>query len=145
MGQIRTSIELVNPTDVELARRSLLDPEDIRCIAVSALVDTGTMHMAINENIQEYLQIPVIGHKRVEMANGQIREYPLVGPLTIRCKGETSNCNAVVLPEDSEPLLGAIPMEEMNFIIDTQRLEVVPNSRCGRMSGFRILPDIISL
>lgn len=40
MGQIDASITLVNPFDVEDARRMLIDPEEIRSINVSALVNT---------------------------------------------------------------------------------------------------------
>lgn len=36
-------------------------------------------------------------------------------------------CNAFVLPGNSEPLLGAIPMEEMDVMIHPQRQELVVN------------------
>jgi len=36
-------------------------------------------------------------------------------------------CTAFVLPGDSEPLLGAIPMEEMDVLIHPKRQELVVN------------------
>jgi len=133
MGQVHVSIALINPFDVEDARRMIIDPEDIRQITASALVDTGCLMMAINENIQQYLQLPVTDYKRVELADGKILERPIVGPLMVRCMGEAAHCSAVVLPEDSEPLLGAIPLEEMNLIIDSQRQELIPNTKLQRI------------
>jgi gag-polyprotein putative aspartyl protease len=139
MGQLYTSINLINATDLEMARRLMMDPDDIRQIKVRALVDTGALMMTINENIQEYLQLPVVDYKRMEMANGNIIGCPIVFPLIIRCMDETAHCSAVVMPGDSEPLLGAIPLEEMNLVIDVQRLELIPNTKLQRIGGWRFV------
>jgi len=133
MGQIHASITLVNPFDVEDARRLIIDPEEIRSINVSALVDTGSLFMVINENIQQYLQLPVTGHQRVELANGKVLEGPVVGPLLVRCMGVMAHCGAIVMPDDSEPLLGAIPLEEMNLVIDVNRLELIHSTKLQRI------------
>lgn len=133
VGHIHASIELVNEGDMEMVRRSLMDPDDVRKITVSALVDTGALMMAINENIQEYLQLPIAETRRLELANGKIMECPIGAPLIVRFKDHTAHCSAVILPGDSEPLLGAIPLEEMNVIIDPQRQELVDSPRFIRV------------
>jgi clan AA aspartic protease len=139
MGQIHASIELINEVDVENARRGQMDIDEIRKITVSALVDTGALLMAINENIQEYLQLPVVDARRVQLANGQVLNCDVVAPLLVRFKEHTAHCSAVVLPDNAEPLLGAIPLEEMNVIIDPQRQELIPNPQYIRLSGFRLV------
>ncbi len=137
MGLTYAEIELINAEDKGLVRRHLLDPEDLRKIRVHALVDSGALHMAINENIQELLQLPVIGKKRSQLANGQVLECDIVGPLEVRFKEHVSHCMALVMPGDSEPLLGAIPMEDMGVIIDPQRQELVTDPRPSMMVGLR--------
>ncbi|HEY4290549.1 MAG TPA: hypothetical protein VGN00_25790 [Puia sp.] len=137
MGLTYAEIELINAEDKGLVRRHLLDPEDLRQIRVLALVDCGSLHMAINENIQEILQLPVIGKKRAQLANGQIVEGDIVGPLEVRFKEHISHCMALVLPGDSEPLLGAIPMEDMGVIIDPQRQELITDPRPAMLVGLR--------
>jgi clan AA aspartic protease len=137
MGQIHVSIDLINPIDAENARRLMIDPDEVRQITVRALVDTGALLMVINENIQEYLQLPIVDYRRLELANGKCMECPVVGPLMIRCVDEITNCNAVVMPGDSEPLLGAIPLEDMNLVIDVNSLELIPNSKLQRIGGLR--------
>jgi clan AA aspartic protease len=133
MGHIHASIELINATDLELARRGQMDPDDVRKITVNAMVDTGALMMAINENIQEYLQLPIVETRRLDLANGKILECPIGAPLIVRFKNHTAHCSAVILPGDSEPLLGAIPLEEMNVIIDPQRQELVDSPRFIRL------------
>lgn len=89
--------------------------------------------MVINENIQQYLQLPVTGHQRSVLANGKIMEGPVVGPLMVRCMGVMAHCSAIVMPDDSEPLLGAIPLEEMNLVIDVNRLELIHSTKLIRI------------
>jgi len=137
MGLIHVEIDLINVGDKALIRRGHMDPHEMRRITVHARVDSGAMYMAINENIQEVLQLPVVGKKRSELANGQIVDYDIVGPLEVRFEEHISNCSAIVLPGGSEPLLGAIPMEDMNIVIDPMRQELIPSPRPVRMGGLR--------
>lgn len=137
MGQIHADIELINGVDMGNAHRGRLDPDEIRKISVNALVDTGSLRMVINENIQEYLQLPVVDYRPLHLASGKVLECPVVAPLMIRYKDETTHCSAIVMPDDAEPLLGAIPLEEMNIIIDPQRQELIPNPRHRLCVGLR--------
>ena len=129
MGLIHVEIELINGEDKALVRRHLLDLDEMRRITVRALVDSGAYLMAINENIQEVLQLPVVGKEKTQLASGQIVEYDIVGPLEIRFEEYFSYCKAVVLPGGAEPLLGAIPLEDMHLIIDPRRQELVHSSK----------------
>jgi hypothetical protein len=54
-------------------------------------------------------------------------EYDVVGPVNVRFANRMATCDAFVLPGDSEPLLGAIPMEEMDVLIHPFRQELVVN------------------
>lgn len=127
MGHVYADIELINTTDLELARRHLMDKDEIRSIKVCALVDTGALMLAINENIQEYLQLPVVGKKTGQLANGDIIECDVVAPVEVRFKNRETTCRAMVLPGDSEPLLGSIPLEDMDVLIHPARLELIVN------------------
>jgi clan AA aspartic protease len=127
MGYIHASIELINSTDLEMARRNQLDKDEVRRVRVEAMVDTGAFYMVINENIQQILQLPVIGKKRIALADGTPIECDQVFPLEIRFENRTANCAAVVLPGDQEPLLGVLPLEEMDVLIDPVRQRLIVN------------------
>ncbi len=107
-----------------MARRLIIGEEEIRRTRVTMLVDTGSFHMCINEYIQEVLQLSVHERKRVEMADGQIIECDMVGPVEVRFKNRRCHVDAIVLPGDSEPLLGAIPMEDMDVMVHPKRQEL---------------------
>ena len=83
--------------------------------------------MAINETIQSQLELPFVEKRKVQIADNSVAEYNVVGPLYIRFSNRKATCNAFVLPGDSEPLLGAIPMEEMDVLIHPLRQELIVN------------------
>lgn len=125
MGLVYAEVELINGDDLALARRKIIGEEEIRMMKVSALVDTGSIMLCINENIQEQLQLPVVETRKAQLANGQIVERPVVSNVELRFKNRETTCRALVLPGDSEPLLGAIPFEDMDVIIHPQRQELI--------------------
>ena len=113
MGSVYAEIELINGMDIALARRHVIGQEEIKRMTVNALVDTGSYMLAINESIQEQLKLPVVEKRKAQMANGQIVECDVVAPVEIKFKKWRSSCSAMVLPGDSEVLLGARPLEDM--------------------------------
>jgi len=127
MGLVYADIELINGGDLEMARRGYMDQDEVKRMRINALVDTGSYMLAINENIQEQLQLPVVEKRKAQQANGHIVECDVVAPVEIGFKNRRSSCSAMVLPGDSEPLLGAIPLEDMDVLIHPLRQELVVN------------------
>ena len=127
MGLVYAEIELINGGDLELARRNMLDPEDIKRMSVEMLVDSGSYYMCINETVKEQLDLSIIEKRKGQLAHGQIVEYDVVGPIEVKFKNRRCHVDAMVLPGDSEMLLGAIPMEDMDVLIHPLRQELVVN------------------
>jgi hypothetical protein len=113
MGVVYAEIELINSADVENAKRHRIGEEEIRRMRLTMLVDSGAYMMAINETIQAQMDFPFLERRKVQLASGQVVIYDVVGPIEVRFANRRAVCSAFVLPGDSEPLLGAIPMEEM--------------------------------
>ncbi len=118
MGLTYANIEIVNVGDVEVAHRGYIKESDIRSCMVKALVDSGAYTLCINESIKTQLDLRVIDTTDAELANGHIEKVDMVGPVMIKIFNRTSVCKAAVMPGNSEVLLGAIPLEDMDLIID---------------------------
>lgn len=138
MGLIHAEIELINGTDLDMVRRNLLDKEDVKRIWVEALVDTGSYMLAINRNIQEYLDLPIVERRKAQLANGDIIECDVVSSVELRFKNRATTCRAIVLPGDSEVLLGAIPMEDMDVLIHPLRQELIVNPDHPTMAQMKL-------
>ena len=63
---------------------------------------------------------------QAQLANGLIVELEVVGPVIVRYLDRDCSTNAIVLPDDQEPLLVAIPMEEMDLYVHPSRNELLP-------------------
>jgi hypothetical protein len=129
MGQVYANIELINSIDLNDARRNIIDQDEVRRMHLTALVDTGSNLLCINENIQSILNLPFVKKGRHQLANAEIIICDVVGPVQVRFADQVANCNAVILPGDNESLLGLIPMEEMDVSVHPIRHELVVNTR----------------
>ncbi|MEO6456599.1 MAG: retropepsin-like aspartic protease [Ginsengibacter sp.] len=127
MGLVYAEIQLTSIEDLILAKRHIIEEEEIKTISLNMLADSGAYMMAINETIQAQLNLSLIEKRKAQMADSTVVEYKVVGPIQVKFKNRTAVCNAFVLPGDSEPLLGAIPMEEMDVLIHPQRQELIVN------------------
>lgn len=127
MGSVYAEIELINGDDFALVRKNIIDKDEVKRIWVTPLVDSRSYMLAINENIQEQLQLPVVEKRKAQLANGHIVECDVVAPVEIKFKNRRSTCSATVLPGDSEVLLGSIPLEEMDVLIHPLRQELIVN------------------
>lgn len=142
MGLVYADIELINIVDSENAKRHLIGQEEVRQLRLTMLADSGAYMMAINETIQSQLELPFVEKRKVQVADSRVVEYDVVGPVLVKFANRTATCNTFVLPGDSEPLLGAIPMEEMDVLIHPQRQELIvnpkhPNYAVLAMKGFK--------
>jgi hypothetical protein len=59
------------------------------------------------------------------LADGTGANYKLSGPLEISWKNRKVICQAVIVPNADENLLGAIPLEAMDLMINPASQEVV--------------------
>lgn len=127
MGLVYAEVEIINGDDLALARKHFIGEDEIKRMTVNILVDNGSYMLAINENIQEQLQLPVVEKRKAQLANGHIVECDVVAPVELKFKNRRCTCSAMVLPGDSEPLLGAIPLEDMDVLIHPLRQELIVN------------------
>ena len=118
MGLIYSNIELINAGDVEVAHRGYIKEADIRSLNVKALVDSGAYTLCINESIKDQLGLRKVEEMDAELANGTIEKIDVVGPIIVKIFNRTSHCKAAVFPGETEVLLGCIPLEDMDLILD---------------------------
>ena len=129
MGHVYANITLLNSMDAILAEQGDFPLENVRKMEVRAMVDSGAMSLTINEEIAKQLGLKVREQIEVVLADGSYRKCDYVGPVDIRFENRFAGCNALVLPGADEILLGVIPLEEMDVIIDpfAQQLTVHPD------------------
>lgn len=137
MGLAYANIDIQNGEDVAVFHRGIIGEDEIRQINVHMMVDTGSVMLALNEEIRCALGLEIIDHRPSQLADGTRTKLPVVGPVVVRFAGRFCTTNALVLPDDSEPLLGAIPMEEMDLFVHPGRNELAPLHPEGPVMSLR--------
>lgn len=114
MGLVRQAIRLSNIHEPAI--------EEIDAVA---LVDSGALELCIPQHIANQLKLKHAGQRIIHLADGRRESCDVMTTITIGVFGLTWNGQAVVTGD--EILLGAIPMESMNLMIDPARQTVFPN------------------
>ena len=92
---------------------------------VEALVDTGATYTWIPRPILERLNIIPTIKRRVKVADGRIIERE-GAQIPVRLDGETLSTICLFGDEGSEPLLGAVTLEEFGLGVDPVNRQLVP-------------------
>jgi len=100
--------------------------EDVEC---EALVDSGAAELALPAEMIEQLKLEELDTVRVYTADGGQHEYRIFGIAEVEVQGRTCQVRAIELPYGAEPLLGAVPLEEMDWHIAPTKKALVPNPR----------------
>jgi clan AA aspartic protease len=127
MGYVYAEIELTSEKDLMSYQDGNLPEDKIRRVTVRALVDSGAYNLVINEEIKDQLNLPVRGTQTIKLADETLLEVEIVGPVEVRFEDRTTSVRAYVLPGLEEILLGAIPLEGLDVIIDPLRERLLVN------------------
>lgn len=127
MGFTCADIELISADDLALNRRGFLPEDEIKRMRVTALVDSDAFMLVINEHIKQQLDLPALEERMVQLADDSEVRAEIVGPVEIRFENRATTVRAVMLPGNTEPLLGVIAMEDMDVVIDPKRQQLIVN------------------
>jgi len=125
MGTVHANITLKNYNDILGIKGESTKEEAVRQMAVEAIVDTGAMSLVINEEVRRELGLEIVGEKRVTFGNNRKEIVKRAGPVEIHWKNREMMCQPLVTSESGPILLGVIPLEGMDLMVDPVRLELV--------------------
>jgi clan AA aspartic protease len=131
MGMVYEEITLKNVEDAGNARGGFIRPENIRTATVTAVVDTGSMHLVITEELREKLGLGIREEKTAHIANGQSVPCKMTDAVEVHWKDREMTLPAMVISGAQKVLLGALALEGMDLMVDpvSQKLVGVHGDR----------------
>ena len=121
MGRVTEKIKLSN----------FIAPE--KSVEVEALVDTGAMMLVLPQNIVDELGLSKIEERAVRYADNRTAVKTLYGVVRLEINGRVGNFDVIAELEGAQPLLGQIPLEHLDLIVDPVARTVLPNPRSPDM------------
>ncbi len=96
-------------------------------IEINALVDTGATFMCVTEEIALQLGFDTteVSQQVITLAAGHQRKVSKIAPIEIAFENRSYVTEAVVF--GNEPLLGVIPLEAMDLIVDARQQMLIVN------------------
>ena len=124
MGTVFAEITIKNNSDLVLAKKGHRPAKDVRTLTVTAIVDTGAGTLVINEEQCRLLGLEMRREHVVTLANNAKETVKITDPVEIHWKNRESVVIPWVVQSTPNVLLGAIPLEDMDLIVDPKKQEL---------------------
>jgi predicted aspartyl protease len=129
MGKVMVKIKLTNQGDLVTARRKLSKAKP-RSVEVDALVDTGATRLYLKPSVIKALGLEKVDEVISQTTNGPKRRS-IHEPVRLEMEGRYGNFDVVDLGENVPNLLGQIPLEYLDFVVDSKNRKLIPNPEHG--------------
>ena len=96
-------------------------------VACEALVDTGAVELALPMELVQRLRLKEVGTVRAFTVDGGRHEFRLFGIAEVEVQERTCQVRVIELPHGSKPLLGSVPLEEMDWHVSPHEKKLLPN------------------
>jgi predicted aspartyl protease len=134
VGRFSVEIEVANYGDMEVARRGLLPPDQVRRETIKGVVDSGAVRLVLPEAVVKRLGLPLGDPIPVKYADGRRARRKLVKGVFAQLQGRDGTFTAIVEPKRETALIGAIVLEDLDFLVDCTNHRLVPRDPSGPLS-----------
>ncbi len=131
VGRFSVELNVTNHEDVVLAEAGFLPKEQVRRARIFGVVDTGASRLLLPASIVTALGLPEAGQVTVRFADGRRESKTVVRDVELEIQGRSSVFTAVVEPGRTDALIGAIVLEELDFVPDCPRQALLPRDPHG--------------
>ena len=124
-GAVYAIITLTNAIDEGMVSRGVLAPKNLRRHTENALVDTGSVHLVISEQIAKSLGLRILGYQGVEYVDGRRESVGITEAIIIECEGRTTSDEALVTGNGI--MIGQVILEKLDLLVDCRQQRLIPN------------------
>ena len=125
VGRFAVKVEIANRDDLGSVRRGLLDEKKVRRTRIKGVVDPGATGLVLPLAVVEKLGLPATGQTQVRYADGRTATRKTV-EASLELMGRNGVYTATVEPERKTALIGAIVLEDLDYLVDCRHQRLVP-------------------
>ena len=126
VGRFSVELELSNHEDVILAKKGVIPSAKIRRVTLLGLVDTGASRLVLPQRVVKQLGLEPSGTVKVKYADGRQVVRPTVDDVEVKLLGRRNVFSASVEPRRQTALIGALILEDLDFLVDPLKMKLVP-------------------
>lgn len=131
MGRVLTEATIENLEDLWHAKRGTLSPGEVRRVTVTdALVDTGATTLSVPTCLLKQLGLEKRYTKRATSSTG-MAEVAVYEAARLTIQGRDWTGDVVEVPDDVPVLIGQIPLEFLDLVVDLRERKLIGNPAHG--------------
>ena len=131
MGRVPTEATIYNAHDHAEMRMGKITLDQARKVEIAeALVDTGATMLAMPKTLIDQIGLLKQYEKRAMTAAG-LTTISVYGTARLVIKGREVATDVLEVPEGSPVLIGQIPLEAMDWVVDLQGRKLIGNPAHG--------------
>jgi predicted aspartyl protease len=131
VGKVLVAATIENNGDMENVVRGLLTSEQVRRIEVlDARVDTGATYLALPKRLVNQLGLYKVRSATARTASGTA-SFGVYSPVKLTVQGRDCVIEVSELADDAPVLIGVIPLELLDFVVDPKGQRLIGNPEHG--------------
>ena len=131
MGRVAVAAKIENVYDLYEVTQGQRASGAVRSVEVpDALVDTGAMYLGLPSRMVQELGLRPLFQRNVKTTNGTALRT-IYGICRITLQGRQCHVEAAELPGDCPVLIGQLPLEAMDWVVDCANQQLIGNPAHG--------------
>jgi len=129
MGKVVVKIKLTNLFEQAFFSRGLAKKKP-RSVETEALVDTGATRLYLKPSVIKKLGLQRVDTVRSQTTSGEAIRYKYE-PVQLELMGRKENFDVIEVPESVPNLLGQVPLEVLDVVVDSKGQKLIANPAHG--------------
>ncbi len=131
LGRVLVTAKIENLGDLFMLDNGRIKPEEVRSVVVDrALVDTDASALSLPKSLIEKLGLRLIRTRKAVTSAGVV-DVGIYGTVRLTIQGRDMPTDVTEIPEECPVLIGQIPLEAMDWVIDMKNHCIIGNPRHG--------------
>lgn len=131
MGKVIVQAKIENIADMFAFETGSLAGDQVRRVEVAdALVDTGATMLSMPKRLIDQLGLIPFRKRWAQTSAGRV-ELQVYGAVRLTVQGRDCHADVSELPDDCPVLIGQVPLELLDFVVDPQSRRLIGNPDHG--------------
>jgi len=131
MGKVLVPARIENVYDLHEVTVGTRAADAIRSIAIEdALVDTGASTLSLPKAMVAQLGLTPLRVRQARTSAGPVT-LQVFGTVRLTIQGRDCTCDVVEIPDDCPVLIGQVPLELLDFVVDPSGQRLIGNPAHG--------------
>ncbi len=129
MGKVIVSARIENLFDIQDVFSGRITDDQVRRLEVDdAMVDTGATTLSLPKRLISDLGLRQL---RTARTSSGMTTFGIYSPVRLTIRSRDCTVEVAELPDECPPLIGVIPLEILDFIVDPKRQKLIGNPAHG--------------